>query len=243
MKIINMTTTTKSTCKELVKLTSQWPEYTGLRIMMMPIVSCDPRTFPDSIRSYQNIVMETLLLFPQHYGKVVYLTIDEAHLKKGQTHRRPGLHVDGVFRTDDFSSGGSWGGGGGGWGGGAYRVTNLHQEGNGMILFASARGCDAWTNDKSFRTYEFSYEGSIEHCRKEIETSFSCLHLKPNVAYWMNPYCIHESLPAPKTQQRQLVRISLPNNCPWFQGYTENPLGIKPTGPILPERSQMSWTR
>lgn len=238
----------KSSCQELVTLTSSWPSFTGLRIMMMPIVSCDVRTFPECIHPYQNLLIEAMSLFPQHIGKVVYVTIDEADLKQGQTHRRPGLHVDGIYRstTNISGFGGSWGGGGGSWGGG-YSVTKLHEEANGMILFANAPGCDVWTSEQNFNTFDFDNEGGAEHLRERItekDGRFERMSLKPNVAYWLNPLCIHESMPASKDQLRHLIRISLPNNCPWFKGYTKNPLGVKPTGEILSERKEfMSWKR
>ena len=66
--------------------------------------------------------------------------------------------------------------------------------------------------------------------------------LRPETAYWMNATCVHESLPMRSNTRRQLLRLSLPSTAPWFEGYTESPLGVKPTGPILPRRDTfMDW--
>lgn len=34
--------------------------------------------------------------------------------------------------------------------------------------------------------------------------------------------------------ERTFVRLSMPNDAPWYNGYTKNPKGIKPTGVIIP---------
>ncbi len=61
-----------------------------------------------------------------------------------------------------------------------------------------------------------------------------------HMVYWMHGLCVHESVPQYKTVPRQFVRLSLPSRAPWFEGYTENPYGVMPTGPILPRREFMN---
>jgi hypothetical protein len=46
-------------------------------------------------------------------------------------------------------------------------------------------------------------------------------------------------MPMKTATKRQFVRLSLPSDGPWFEGYTENPLGIKPPVEILPRREFM----
>ena len=55
--------------------------------------------------------------------------------------------------------------------------------------------------------------------------------------YWVDGACVHESLPVSELTKRQFVRLSMPSNAPWFDGYTENPTGILPSNEILPRRA------
>ncbi len=65
----------------------------------------------------------------------------------------------------------------------------------------------------------------------------------PNRVYHCGPLTVHESLPVWQTVPRQFIRISMPSDAPWYEGYTENPLGIKPTGPIHPRREKQMGYR
>ena len=167
-----------------------------------------------------------------YHGKVGYLTICEKHLSEGETHRRAGKHVDGVYKN----AAGGWGGGGGGWGGGIDPTPGLEmQKSTGMLTASSVRGCKAWKQDFSGWPGD---EGECEHL------SYQCLDgsaeiLSENTVYWVDALCVHESLPMKFATNRQFVRLSLPSTAPWFDGYTENSLGVKPTGPILERRPFM----
>ncbi len=70
-----------------------------------------------------------------HHGEIGYLTVDEREVRRGETHRRAGLHVDGVYN----GSAGGWGGGapGGGWG----------VVGNGMLTVSSHAMCRVFNKD------------------------------------------------------------------------------------------------
>lgn len=185
-----------------------FPEFSGLRIMMMPFEFHNPEgSLPES--PWKKTVCH--LTSQSGLGGVGYLTIDEAEVRAGEYHRRPGLHVDGV---------GGWGGGGGGWGS------------NGMFVAASDDSCVAWPG-----TYKEAPapDGNCDH----LWNSF-CIQgkrLSPEMVYYMSPFCVHMVSPMKQTAKRQFMRLSFPNDCPWFEGYTENPLGVKPGGPILPARA------
>lgn len=162
-------------------------------------------------------------------GQVGYLTIDEKMVEPGETHRRRGLHVDGVYANG--AGGWSGGSGGGGWGGG----DAPGMKATGMLTVSSVSGCRAWCQD--FKGWPGA-EGECDHLSDQCQDE-SCAVLSPSVAYWLDALCVHESLPMKARTPRQFVRLSLPSTAPWFDGYTENPLGVKPTGPILPRREFM----
>lgn len=191
-----------------------FPEFTGERIMMMPVILGDFRGIP---AQYSEVIRNLYgVTESRHFGSIGYLTIDERQLTPGETLRRSGLHVDGYYHGRC----GAWGGGGG-WG----------SVGNGMLTISSTAHCRA-------------YLGMIEG---EPGPEGECGHLvMPNAGelfeaghvYWVDGACVHESLPVQEETKRQFVRLSMPSNGPWFEGYTKNPEGVLPSAEILPARSQ-----
>lgn len=239
-----------------------FPTFHNVRVMMMPVVIGDP--LPPSLEHYDELVGQMVIHAGQHKGQIGYLTIDEKDITPGQSHRRPGLHVDSVhvvepeptfvhphweklpeppavpapdpmmvrLRTleaenkklhtankklqaalDTARAVGSWG-----------------SREHGMLLVASDFGCNLYSGMFEGGT---DNEGGCEHLRAQCGTPSP---MTPNVIHWLGGLCVHESLPMAKPTRRQLVRLSLPSEGPWFEGYTESPLGVKPTGPILPRR-------
>ena len=105
-----------------------FPTFANTRIMMMPVRMGDPESLPEDLSPWRDLFVALCNMghLPNGIG---YLTIDELRVPKGRTHRRPGIHVDGI--GEDGSAGG-WGGGGGGYGK------------SGMVLAASHVGCRAY---------------------------------------------------------------------------------------------------
>jgi hypothetical protein len=211
----------ESKFKELTEVSL--PQFTGTRVMMMPILIGDLSSVPSQLDHYGSTLQQLFgLSDPKHYGKVGYITIDEKVVQAGSTHRRSGLHVDGVFN----GSCGGWGGGGGSWG----------SKGNGMITVSSVAGCKAYQQELEG---EFGKDGEADSFKSQLKEECATI-FKPYVAYWVDGLCVHESLSMPENTARQFVRLSMPSKGPWFIGYTENPLGVLPTGEILDSRPYMS---
>lgn len=194
------------------------PPFTGTRIMMMPIKIGVMGSVPRTLDHYRDTLHKLFRFAVKHTGQTGYLTIDEKNVAAGSTHRRAGLHVDGLYA----GSCGGWGGGGG-WG----------SVGNGMLTVASHVGCAA------YRQQFVGWPGSDGECDHLASQCGNMNILAPNSVYWLDGLCVHESLKQPAAVDRQFVRLSLPSTAPWFEGYSENPLGILPTGPILPRRIYM----
>lgn len=203
------------------------PGFTGLRIMMMPVIIGDMAKIPSVLKDYEAAIAQMFEVDKsrvgmKNVGKVGYLTIDEKEVKAKTTHRREGKHVDGVYQGDT----GAWGGGSGGsWGG----------RGSGMITVSNIVGCRAW--NQSFEGWP-GWEGECDHLAEQIRDD-AAVEFEPMRAYWLDGLCVHESILQHVDTKRQFVRLSLPSMGPWFEGYTENPLGVLPTGPILPRRKFM----
>ncbi len=204
------------------RATINLPMFSNTRVMMMPIELGDIESVPDSLNHWKPSIYELFLLSDCKEG-VGYLTIDEKIVKAGATHRRAGKHVDGVYK----GKAGPWAGdGGGGWG----------SAGAGMLTVANVVGCKAW-NQAGIEGFA-GYEGEADHLASQLKEESATL-FQPNMVYWVDGFCIHESLPMEKDCERQFVRLSMPSKAPWFEGYTVNPLGVKPTGPILARRNFM----
>ena len=188
------------------------PPFTGTRIMMMPVrlgtLAGVPPHYVDTCQALYRCMDKT------HVGSVGYLTIDEQNLGAGETLRRRGRHVDGYYqgRCDAWGGGGSWG-----------------SLGNGMLTLSSTKHCRVYVG-----TYDADpgLEGECDHV--DVGPGVT---LDAGRVHWLDGSCIHESLPVEKPTRRQFVRLSLPSNGPWFEGYTHNPAGIMPSAKILPPRA------
>ena len=196
------------------------PAFSGTRIMMMPLILGDLSSVPEFLNHYKP-TLQALFNLGGNKGRVGYLTIDEKIVTSGSTHRRQGLHVDGIYQ----GRAGGWGGGGGGWG----------SAGNGMLTVSSVAGCKAW--NQQFVGWP-GQEGECEHLKDQCQDATELL-FSANEVFWVDGLCVHESVPMSQNTPRQFVRLSLPSDGPWFEGYTENPLGIKPSAEILPRRQFM----
>ena len=196
-----------------------FPDYRGIRILQMPFILGDIESIPDFLSHWVE-TFKSLFEISHIKSGIAYITIDEKLVKKGQTHRRKGLHVDGIYKGN---AGCTFGGDGGG---------PFGTVGDGMYLVSSEIGCRAW--NQSFNGWP-GYEGECDHlmdeCKKENETIF-----QKNEVYWVDGLCVHESLPMKKDTFRQMVRLTMPNDNPWFEGFTLNPKGIKHTGKMMPRR-------
>lgn len=198
------------------------PSFSGLRIMHMPFFTRDPGSVKGIADKYMPLLQELSPYVPDGVG---YLTIDEAHLKRGEYHRRPGLHVDGVDELGDFAGG--WGGGGG-YGSSGWLTTSSHV------------GCRAF--HMVTQTTHPAENGDCEHMRgllKFFGNKGSAL--EPGVVYRMEPSTLHESVPVMEDCARQFLRISFPSKAAWYEGYTRNPNGVEPAGVIKPRRSFMDY--
>lgn len=182
--------------------------------MMMPVLIGRGIGVP---APYANLVDDLYgVTEKRHLGEVGYLTIDERELAPGDTLRRSGLHVDGYYQGRC----GAWGGGGG-WG----------SVGNGMLTVSNTAYCRAYLG---VIDGEPGPEGECEHLTMPNAGEL----FEAGSVYWLDGACVHESLPVESPTRRQFVRLSLPSNGPWFEGYTPNPAGVLPSNEILPTRTQ-----
>lgn len=212
-----------------------FPAFSGTRIMMMPIILGDMKSIPTELKHYMPMVKSLFTsVQPKYLNQVGYLTIDESNVLKGETHRRPGLHVDGFYK----GKAGSWGGSGP-WAGARKNIIQMlekpiniddeFQYGPGMLLIASHPGCVAW---KQIFKGMPGPDGECDHLISQCKENTKQI-LEPNMLYWLSPLTVHAATEMPEDTNRQLLRLSMPSKAPVFSEYTKNPLGIEPSGPVI----------
>lgn len=177
---------------------------------MIPFELKDLSGLPEK---YVNTVKEMLKDIKDRAG-LAFLTVHGKVLKKGDTHRRPGAHIDGNYVNhvpgEDFISFGT--GGGNGWKVGDDGITLTEEEHNtsynndkgGIILATSEESSECWIGE---------FEGVPD-------LGGDCTHIdlgksepmKANTIYYGNNRFIHNSLPASKDMKRIMYRITLPQS-------------------------------
>ncbi len=198
--------------------TITFPEFSGLRCLMMPFIQGDPSSVPSEFRSYWDILKRVFI----KSGDVGFLTIDESVAKAGAPHRgtrakfaraihtEAGQHPDQVY---------AWGGGG--WGS-SHRTT---LDGGVRILLANSISgtCAIWDAPRKDTTID----GDIGHIADQYPYSAATL-MKAGEVHEIGILTPHESLPVKSDTKRQFLRIvssGVHGREPYF---TANPLLVYP---------------
>lgn len=196
----------------------QIPEFTGIRILHMPFLLGDLDSLPDFLSGWSDFFSNMFGLMHIKSG-IAYVTIDQKNVQPGKTHRRKGLHVDGVMEGKIGCT----------FGGGPFGTLK-----DGMYTVSSHQACRAWNQ---FFDGMAGWDGECDHLLPQAKKENEIL-LKPNEVYWLSGLCVHESMPVENEVNRTFVRITMPNDKPWFDGFTLNPKGIKHEGKMMPRRTK-----
>lgn len=192
-----------------------FPEYTGVRCLMMPYTQGDPDSIPDYLDPYREIVATTYVVA----GEIGYLTIDESPVTMGVPHRGArakfgrALHTEAGLRP--FSGEFVWGGGG--WGGN----FNVRLEPDVAVLLASGTDgtCAIWETEHR----KTSTDGDIGDWSGMYPYEDATI-LGAGEVHMIGILTPHESLPVAEDGFRQFLRIvssGVHGREPYF---TENPL-------------------
>lgn len=194
-----------SKIEELEKV--EIPKRLNAHLYMHPLDLEKDVDLPHEFEEFNPVIQRMLMLSPIERG-TAWITIDCKSVKKGETHRRGGPHVDGNYVY-------AWNGGGGnGWKtGDAGRVLSPEDHADqycnakgGMIIASSYAACKAWIGEFDVMPNQ---GGDCSHIRNLLD-KMKNLILKPNIFYLGNSTCIHESLPIEEDVDRVLVRLTLP---------------------------------
>jgi hypothetical protein len=169
-----------------------FPAYTGERVYMQPFLKVDGEILlPSRLARWTDTVAQ--MLYSIETTARMYLMIDQAEVKVGESHRRPGPHIDGTWsergggsRTPDFEAKAAF-------------------EGELVILASSVCGCVAYVG--SYDPVGFKAGGD---CSAMDLSGLQKVTLEAGYAYVGTAATIHESIPIHRTCNRTLVRINVP---------------------------------
>ena len=149
----------------------------------------------------------------------IYLMIDQGVVRSGQTHRRPGIHIDGYWAAEISAHRGAPPGhrpspspipp--------SHRATPQRHQGNAegwsnstfdfpedIILASNIAACEAYVG-------EFNAPiGEMGDCRHISLDTLDRVALEAGRAYAGNVTCLHASLPVAIDTERTLVRLNIP---------------------------------
>lgn len=178
-----------------------FPENTLERQYMVPFVS----DLPPELSRWQTTV-DTMLEGVESDG-IMYLMIDQARVKGGSYHRRPGVHVDGNWNNDVRAHGSPGHQHGHTHPAPPSHRHHLHSEYTPeLILLASdVSGCEAFVGKVMGNPDE---RGSCDHLDL---TDLDRVLMQPHTTYAGNVTMLHRSLSMPEDCLRTLVRINVPH--------------------------------
>lgn len=175
----------------------EFPEFSGLRCLMMPYIQGDPLSLPERYQPYAEIIKSAFF----RKGDIGFLTIDESVAIEGQPHRGARATTERALHTEAGRLPNKvykWGGGG--WGG-KHLVT---LDGDVEVLLANNvdDSCALWDAIHE----NTSLDGDIGYSSSDYPYSDAVM-MKAGELHKIGILTPHESLPLKQTVRRQFLRI------------------------------------
>lgn len=172
----------------LVRMGSvRFPVFRGERLYMIAFHKGKP--LPKQISRWQNTVDDMLADIDVPKSRKLFLMVDEAFVAKGNTHRRPGAHIDGNW-VEDVEA--------------ATHATGRVLQPETLLLASDVAGCVGYEGNFSRQIGE---GGDVSHLNL---THMKKVMLEANRVYAGNVTFVHESIPLTRSTERTLVRINVP---------------------------------
>ena len=189
-----------------------FPQFTGLRCLMMPYIQGEPDSVPVTYRPYSDIIESVFL----RRGDIGFLTIDESVATEGKPHRGTrakfarALHTEAGYRHKLYMWGGGWG---------SSDEVTLDEDVEILLANNIDGSCAIWNAVHR----DTSRDGDIGHLAEQYPYADAVL-MKAGEVRRIGIFTPHESLPVRSTVKRQFLRIvssGVHGREPYF---TENPL-------------------
>lgn len=199
-----------------MKITNiHFPEFTGIRCLMMPYIQGDPSSVPSEYKNYSDIISNVFV----KKGDIGFLTIDESTAKGGNPHRGArakhgrALHTEAGRHPDEVYA---WGNGGG-WGS-SHRVT-LDRDVKVLLANSIDDTCALWNVEHE----NTSIDGDIGNYSDQYPYS-DALFMKSGEVHEIGILTPHESIPVLVDTPRQFLRIVSSGVYGREEHFTQNPL-------------------
>lgn len=194
----------------------QFPEYSGVRCLMMPYIQGDPSSVPEEYASYREIVSS--LFFRK--GDIGFLTIDESPVLAGHPHRGKRAKFGRALHTEagrnPETSRYRWGGGGN-WGGND-RVT-LDRDVRILLANSIDNSAAVWEGEHE----DTSLDGDIGDVAG-LYPYETAIFMRAGEVHEIGILTPHESIPVKRSANRQFLRIVSSGVRGRADYFTENPL-------------------
>ena len=195
-------------------MTVEFPEFSGVRCLMMPYIQGDPFSVPEAYKSYSAILENVFL----KKGDIGFLTIDESRVKAGSPHRGARAKYGRAIHTEagkDPQKLYCWGGNT--WG--DSRKVMLEPSVRILIGSNLENSCAVWDSIHE----NTSHDGDIGNFSDEYPRG-SAILLKAGEVREIGILTPHESLPVNRDFNRQFLRIVSSGVHGREDYFTENPL-------------------
>lgn len=170
-----------------------FPEYSGLRCLMMPYIQGDPESVPHEYRRRYASIIESVCVEP---GRIGYLTIDESVVESGAPHRGSRAKHGRAIHTEAGRLPGSkfvWGG-----------SDSVLLDPEVAILIAN-------NVDNSCAIWNASHENTSEDGDIGLDSAMypydDAVFVKSGDVHRLGVLTPHESLPVWERTRRQFLRI------------------------------------
>lgn len=199
----------------------EFPEFRGLRCLMMPYIQGEPESVPKTFDAYADVISSVYI----KRGDLGFLTIDESAVEAGKPHRGKRAKYGRALHTEAGILRGvyGWGPTRPGWGGG--RRVLLDRGVRVLIASNVAGSCAVWDAEHE----DTSEDGDIGDCGAAYPYETAHVLDAGEVAD-IGILTPHESLPLAHSCNRQFLRIvssGVHGREPYF---TKNPLVSDQTG-------------
>ena len=192
----------------------KFPEYSGLRCLMMPYIQGDLSSVPEKYHEYSDIIES--LFFEK--GDIGYLTIDESVAEQGKPHRGKRAKTDRALHTEAGRKKNAHGWGAPAWG--SSHTVTLDIDVQVMLANNIDNSCALWPDAWHENT---SIDGDIGYASKDYPYEDAVM-MKAGEVHTIGILTPHESLPVKKTENRQFLRIVSSGVHGRESYFTKNPL-------------------
>jgi hypothetical protein len=193
----------------------EFPEFSGIRCLMMPFIQGDPESVPKEFRTGYEEIIESMVLEP---NKIGFLTIDESLALAGSPHRGARAKFGRALHTEAGRRPGkiyAWGGGG--WGS-SHRVT-LDRDVKILLANNLDGSCAIWDAEHE----NTSLDGDIGYAGDKYPLTDAHIMCAGEVQR-IGILTPHESLPVASDTKRQFIRVISSGVHGREPHFTENPL-------------------